>query len=424
MPLALVIPTLRFAVVPLQPVEGAVHALYTRSTEMLVPIRVEQAVEAPGGFSWLKLIGLVYLCGVLIMLVRFLINLFRITNFTRLYEQITSVQGSRVFRTSLSQPFSFFSNIFLPAALAESEQEMVKAHELQHIRFRHSWDRMLVDFILVLFWFNPFMYLLRKLLIEVHEFQVDAVMAQQGAKASYQLALLRVAGGDVAGPVSFFGFSILKKRIHMMNRNQSSKYSLLRYATAVPVVALLLTLFSFEMRLPQRVEQFMPTALQTEEGIPSIFPVSTTQGRVRVSSTFGYRKDPFNGGKKFHKGMDIAAIIGTSVFATADGTVISAKHQPKGYGKNVIIQHADGYKTRYAQLDSYKVKVGDRVKKHQVIGEVGSSGRSTAPHLHYEVSKDDKPLDPKEFIQDYKFEKDDPVKSFGAVWQPQKEGDC
>lgn len=424
MPLAMTVPAFKLTTVQMPQVEEAVHGIYSKGAELLVPIPMERLAVASSGFTWLQAVGLIYALGVLVMLARFLINLIRITNFTKLYEQITCVQGSRVFRTSLSQPFSFFSNIFLPAALAEGEQEMVKAHELQHIRLRHSWDRMLVDFMLVLFWFNPFMYLLRKLLIEVHEFQVDAEMAQQGAKASYQLALLRVAGSSVAGPVSFFGFSILKKRIHMMNRNQSTKYSLLRYASAVPVIALLLMLFSFEMRLPQKVEYFLPTTIAAGDDVPSIFPVSMANGKVRVSSMFGYREDPFKKVRRFHKGIDIAAIKGTPVFATADGTVLSVQDQPNGYGKNVIIQHAEGYKTRYAQLDSYKVSKGDRVRKHQVIGEVGSSGRSTAPHLHYEVSKDGKPVDPKDYIKDYRFEKDDPVKSFGAVWKLKKEDGC
>ena len=104
----------------------------------------------------------------------------------------------------------------------------------------------------------------------------------------------------------------------------------------------------------------------------------------KVSSRFGYRRDPFSGRYEFHDGVDIKAPWGTPVRATAEGKVIYAGWKA-GYGKTVIIRHAYGFKTLYAHLSKIKVKKGRWVKSGQVIGYVGSTGKSTGPHVHYEV---------------------------------------
>ena len=104
----------------------------------------------------------------------------------------------------------------------------------------------------------------------------------------------------------------------------------------------------------------------------------------RISSRFGYRRDPFSGRYEFHDGVDIKAPWGTPVRATAEGKVIYAGWKA-GYGKTVIIQHAYGFKTLYAHLSKIKVKKGRWVKSGQVIGYVGSTGKSSGPHVHYEV---------------------------------------
>jgi murein DD-endopeptidase MepM/ murein hydrolase activator NlpD len=114
----------------------------------------------------------------------------------------------------------------------------------------------------------------------------------------------------------------------------------------------------------------------------------------RSSSDYGYRKDPFSKRKTFHGGIDIAAPKGTSVLAAAEGKVIFAGRK-KGYGKIVVLQHKLGYETRYGHLNSIEVKIKDTVKQGDMIGEVGSTGRATGPHLHFEVrrfSKKQKPV--------------------------------
>jgi len=119
--------------------------------------------------------------------------------------------------------------------------------------------------------------------------------------------------------------------------------------------------------------------------------------RGKVSSSFGYRKDPFNKRRAMHTGVDFSAGTGTPVITTADGVVKSAGWR-KGYGKCVVVQHKSGYKTLYGHLSRINVKAGQKVKSGDLVGKVGSTGRSTGPHLHYEVYKDGKRINPKNYL--------------------------
>lgn len=138
------------------------------------------------------------------------------------------------------------------------------------------------------------------------------------------------------------------------------------------------------------------TTVMFAQHIPSVMPL----GKYEITSPFGKRADPFTKEFKHHFGIDLKAPAGTPVLATADGTVIRMEEQPEGYGKFVVIEHGSNYQTRYAQLSEFNVSIGSRIKKGTVIGLVGSSGRSTAPHLHYEVILDGKRIDPISTIED------------------------
>ncbi|MBB3059414.1 MULTISPECIES: M23 family metallopeptidase [Microbulbifer] len=117
-----------------------------------------------------------------------------------------------------------------------------------------------------------------------------------------------------------------------------------------------------------------------------------------MSSRYGYRTDPFSGRRSWHKGVDFAGKKGSDVVSVAAGVVTWAEDR-HGYGKLVEINHGNGYKTRYGHNSDVKVKVGDVVKKGQVIALMGSSGRSTGPHVHFEVYKNDRPVDPASYIR-------------------------
>jgi len=127
--------------------------------------------------------------------------------------------------------------------------------------------------------------------------------------------------------------------------------------------------------------------------IPAIQPISNKDLR-RLSSYFGYRIDPFYKVMKFHEGVDFTAPLGTDVFATGNGRVKSIERTRSGYGLMVIIDHGYGYSTAYAHLSKTNVKVGQQVTRGMVIAKVGNTGKSTSPHLHYEVRKGGKAIDP------------------------------
>ena len=116
-----------------------------------------------------------------------------------------------------------------------------------------------------------------------------------------------------------------------------------------------------------------------------------------VTSSFGYRKSPFSNKAEFHGGIDFRGTAGDSVTATADGVVEKAEWVG-GYGRTVVVRHKKGYKTLYAHLSKINVAGGQRVSVGDIIGEVGSSGRSTGPHLHYEITRYGKRLDPKRYV--------------------------
>ncbi len=132
------------------------------------------------------------------------------------------------------------------------------------------------------------------------------------------------------------------------------------------------------------------------EAIPAIQPVRNENLRA-VASGFGYRSDPFTKVRKFHAGMDFSAKTGAPIFATGDGVVQRADNTASGYGNHIVLRHGFGYETLYAHLSKYNVKRGQKVKRGDIIGFVGSTGRSEGPHLHYEVHKNGEVVNPLNF---------------------------
>jgi murein DD-endopeptidase MepM/ murein hydrolase activator NlpD len=131
--------------------------------------------------------------------------------------------------------------------------------------------------------------------------------------------------------------------------------------------------------------------------IPAIQPVSN-RDLDRIASGFGMRIDPVYGTPKMHKGLDFTAPQGTPIYATGDGRVIKAGYDESGYGNHVIINNGYGYETLYGHMVRVKAKAGQRVKRGEVIGWVGSTGKSTGPHCHYEVHVNGREVDPVYFF--------------------------
>ena len=131
--------------------------------------------------------------------------------------------------------------------------------------------------------------------------------------------------------------------------------------------------------------------------IPAIFPLKETEIKY-ISSYFGYRPDPIYKIEKFHSGIDFSAQLGTEAYATGDGVVSDVEKGHWGYGNMVTVDHGYGYKTRYAHLQKAAVRKGQKVKRGQLIGFIGNTGKTTGVHLHYEVLKNDVQIDPINFF--------------------------
>ena len=136
---------------------------------------------------------------------------------------------------------------------------------------------------------------------------------------------------------------------------------------------------------------------ESAAGLPLEKPLQESGQAGGISSNFGYRVDPFLRKPAMHSGVDFSASFGTPVEATADGVVVHAGFKG-GYGRMVEIRHDQGFTTRYAHLSAISVKEGEQVAAGTIIGHVGSSGRSTGPHLHYETRRGGKALDPVIFL--------------------------
>jgi len=192
----------------------------------------------------------------------------------------------------------------------------------------------------------------------------------------------------------------------ILNEQHISKQKNIRIMKRISIIGLLLFSTIIFLIPKQSDTQEMPVFSQKEiipkaklvnQEPPEISPI---QGKHPIVSTFGKRrKSAIAKTTKFHKGIDIKAPIGTGVVATSAGTVIKVKNNKDGYGKHIIIQHDEKYKTLYAHLSTTEVVVGQKINKGDKIGEVGNTGMSISPHLHYEVIKDGAAVNPEEYIR-------------------------
>lgn len=155
-----------------------------------------------------------------------------------------------------------------------------------------------------------------------------------------------------------------------------------------------------EEQLPQLIEDLEGTqpaleaTLKREEAKPQGVPLKV---RFRETSGFGFRGNPFGGGSEFHAGLDFVAPFRSPIYPTAPGKVIRAE-MSRGYGYHVVIDHGYGYKTLYGHMAGLAVTPGMTVDRDRMIGYLGNTGRSTGPHLHYEVLRNDQPVDPKYYL--------------------------
>jgi murein DD-endopeptidase MepM/ murein hydrolase activator NlpD len=155
----------------------------------------------------------------------------------------------------------------------------------------------------------------------------------------------------------------------------------------------LILLTAYQQKSFNDIEKMVKNKEKLLAAIPAIQPVSD-KDLTRIASGFGTRIDPVYKVPKYHAGLDFAAPIGTPIYATADGVVTDAGYNEGGYGNSVVINHGFGYETLYGHMYRVKARRGQRVKRGEVIGYVGSTGKSTGPHCHYEVHRSGNAVDP------------------------------
>ena len=198
---------------------------------------------------------------------------------------------------------------------------------------------------------------------------------------------------EIPSEVRNAGFGGVNRYAHYDNLGQSMPLK----STAMRLDVLTKKTY-VQSRSFDEVAQLSKRAGDMASCIPATPPVVPDRSIYRLSSSFGFRSDPFTGRSKRHTGVDFALKPGNPIYATGDGVVEKVKFEFFGYGNQVLIDHGFGYKTRYAHMKSINVVEGMKVKRGECIGESGNSGRSSGPHLHYEVLYKDKHINPANYF--------------------------
>lgn len=320
-----------------------------------------------------------------------------VMNAAKLFQQIhqsRKISSGRisVVLTDSKAVFSCFKWVFVPNNLPIKDRDLIMRHEKAHIQLGHSWDLLITELFIILTWFNPFVYLFRKLVRCVHEYQVDDIVTSGTVLKSDYLSLMleNLMTQHRLSLTSNFKSSTIKNRIDMITKHKSSKFQLVRYAVLIPVVAGLLMSFNSAIR----------TLPLEEKPLKEVVKVSfkSPLKKIDITSRFGVRTNPFTKEKHFHPAVDLRGEIGTEILAPADGIIKQIKSNDRGFGKSILMSHAGGYTTFYAHLDSFNVRVDQAVKQGDVIGYVGNTGKTTGPHLHYAIKHDGEDVNPEPYL--------------------------
>ncbi len=345
--------------------------------------------------NWLLIPYLIGCMLVFIRLARTTKNIFR----TKQSSYKVSINNTPVYVAPVAEPLTYFNWIFIPELQINTVDPLILTHEAAHVRLRHTLDLLVVELYALVFWFNPAVYFYRKSLIALHEFQADQeVLTKNIQPADYlQLMLQTLENKNKRPTLSYFNNSIIKKRIDMITKIKSKKGKAFNYSLLV-TTAIIISLAFSRPAIPEETAPYKAVLfLESTNTVPNNFPLETYEP-ANITSTFGKKiRQPKTKRFVMHHGIDIRASEGTPVLATADGTVLKAGSE-NNWGNLIVLAHPDGYQTWYAHLSGFETSEEQTVKSGDIIGYVGNTGRSSGPHLHYEVRKDDKRLDPMDFF--------------------------
>ncbi len=325
--------------------------------------------ESVSGFH--TSLALIYFIPLLVLGAFFCTRLIYLFSISADYSDMLSGRTRIIVSSSNLTPFSFLNRIYLnPVNIQQPSIRYILLHETGHIHQKHSLDIILVELVCIILWFHPLIWLYRKSIREVHEYLADKYVLNTGVdKLAYQEIIVRYAMHARESILLANGFSgnMFKRRIKMITQKGSASIYGFRFLIIVPLITVFLFLFSdIQARNPNT-----NFSLPIHEG--------------HISSRYGDRIHPFTGKKAFHRGIDISAKQAVSVYASAPGVVIETGYHEKS-GNYIIIAHTDSFATFYSQLSEILVVSDDQVTTETIIGSVGSSGVSTGPHLHFELT--------------------------------------
>lgn len=229
-----------------------------------------------------------------------------------------------------------------------------------------------------------------------------AVMNQKVKEMASQLQILKLRDDSVYAGI--FGVSPVSKSLRLGGTGGVDEFKKLRgYNNSELMLASARLIKALETQVKihkqgfDRITNLANTRSEKLSHVPGIQPIHN-HNLIRTASGFGMRMHPVYNVPKLHSGIDFTAKTGTEIFSTGDGVIEKVTKSYTGYGKHVVIDHGFGYKTLYAHMSAFKVKKGQKVKRGDVIGAVGNTGTSTGPHLHYEVIRNGRKIDPANFF--------------------------
>ncbi len=341
-------------------------------------------------FAYLSVSGILFF--------RFVRDIIRI--YQKIHKANTFKSGKFIFIecTDIKSPFAFFNYLFVNRL--SGTHPLIIDHEKVHAEQMHSLDLLIIELLIVLFWINPFIYLIKKELIAQHEYYADfTVLENLERKDQYLQQIYLQANNYLNFPlINKFNNSLTLKRLKMMKKAKMFPQKRFKHIVIITLTLIFSGFYACtnDSISVKEISQVVPEVKSKTIDIPAIYPLD--KNKFSRTRSFGYQTHPILKVKKLHLGMDFFAKRGTQCYATADGVVTSVKYRG-GYGKCIEIQHKNNYSTLYAHLKDYNVQEGDKVKAGDVIGYVGETGMVTTSALHYEVRINNKPVNPKPFLK-------------------------
>lgn len=350
-------------------------------------------------FDYWQLVVLIYCFGSFLFALRYIIKLFSIY---KLIHQHEVKKKNKYFYVKLKEgnpTFSFRNYIFSSQQL-DKENEAMFVHEQCHVDQKHTYDLLLVELLLIMQWFNPFIHLFKRRLVEIHEFLADEKVLQCGYNKSHYQVLLLTSLGKNSGYefTSSFG-SNFKKRLIMMNRNKSIQVKAWKLSFPMLFGCLIILINSCQENGPgDTLAGTVVNANTNADGDIQLSPPIDKRDMHKIGSGYGMAYHPILKVERMHRGIDYPANEGTAIYTAAPGTVRTAGLDG-AYGQKIIVDHKNGFSTLYAHMSEIVVEKGNNVKSGQLIGRVGNTGLSSAPHLHFELMKDGEHVNPEDYLK-------------------------